>query len=134
MYKKNHTVIGVELLDYPSSLGRSYEAGHYLYGCSVCEYLKHKYKEPQDIHYILSKKANEKMYNEICLQSTHCGPIIEKFLKGEYIAKYDGGTGSDDIQIEIIDNQYVVFEGKHRVCMAKRFGIKEIPVLLSFNE
>ncbi len=134
MYKKIETVIKTELLDYPSSLGRSYDARNYLHGCCICEYLKEQYNEPQNIYYILTKTANEKMYNDICLQSTHCGPIIKKFLEGEYKAKYDGGIGNDDIQVEIIDNEYVVFEGKHRICIAKRFGIEAIPVVLSYDD
>lgn len=131
MKEKVHTMIDTELLDYPLKLGRAYEARHYLHGCAICEYFKDEFKEPQDIRFILTETAKEKKFNDICLQSTHCGPIIKKLLNGEYIANYDGGAGTDDIQIGVIGGEYVIFEGKHRVCMVKRFGLKKVPVVLS---
>jgi len=122
-----------ELLDYPSVLGDSTRK-KYLHGCIVCQRFRELgiAEEPQDIYAILTATAkNKETYNELCLESTFCAPLIQKFQNRTYKAKYDGGDGDDDISVSIINGEYYVDEGKHRVCIAKRFEIKEIPVIFT---
>jgi hypothetical protein len=122
-----------ELLDYPCVLGDSTRK-KYLHGCIICQRFRECgiHEEPQNIYNILTTTAKDKeTYNKWCLESTFCAPLIQKFLNGTYKAKYDGGDGDDDISVFKMDGKYCVDEGKHRVCIAKRFDIKEIPVVFT---
>lgn len=68
-----------------------------------------------------------------CKESQNCGYIIEKMLNNEYKGLWEGGSGKDDISIELEEDKYSLDEGKHRVCMAKRFDIADIPVEITEN-
>jgi len=122
-------VINPDIVEYPSVLGGNNTG--YLHGCAICQFFFNKgwSDEPQDIYSILSSTSNKTEFNQLCLNSTHCAPIIEKFLNGTYKAKYDGGNGADDIYVWNNGDAIVAVEGKHRICIAKRFKIKEIPVI-----
>lgn len=67
---------------------------------------------------------------DYCYNSSHCGEIIKKMKQGKYEAKFETNNDmyDDDIKVEFRDGKYRLNEGKHRVCMAKRFDIKSIPV------
>lgn len=70
---------------------------------------------------------NEKLLAK-CKKSKNCGYIIDKMINNNYKGKWEGGEGWDDISVELNRGKYRLYEGKHRVCMAKRFNIDVIPV------
>lgn len=78
---------------------------------------------PLSVSQMLSYTATKKEYLDICRSSKHCGPIIEKLLNNQYRIDYPEG---DQIQLGKEDGYYRAYEGKHRICMAKRFNIPYI--------
>lgn len=85
---------------------------------------------------ILEMTSGSERAKKLCEGSnTRCRLATKKLLKGTYKALYEGGTGDDDITVYYDEETgtYEAGEGKHRVCAAKRFGIKTIPVVLKIN-
>lgn len=85
---------------------------------------------------ILEMTSSSKRAKELCeMDNSECRSAMEKLRNGTYKALYDGGNGNDDITIYYDEETgtYEAGEGKHRVCAAKRFGIKTIPVVLKIN-
>lgn len=72
----------------------------------ICEFLEQSAKDP-------------KMLN-ICLKS-RCGEFYRYFQRGD-----TPFMESDPIYLEEYGGKYWVSEGKHRVCLAKRMGVKTI--------
>ena len=70
--------------------------------------------------------------SNMCLRSKPCGEIIEKMKEGKYEANFEiQDEWRDDIQVQYEDGRYWLSEGKHRVCIAKRFKIDRIPVKIT---
>jgi len=131
MYK--NIIIKTDLLPIPSSLGNNGDADirEIKHGCSLCQYfLDNGHKEPLNIKHIISSTSSDEFYIEICKSSVHCMKLLNKFQSGTYKLISDGGDGKDDILIGFDGDEYFIYEGKHRVCVAKRFNIRTLPVLL----
>lgn len=127
-YKKR---ISPKILPYPDTLGRG--AGR----CVVwnifqtlgllesgCESAYEFYTLSQ----LLDMTSNNNNLLNKCKESRNCGYIIDKMINNEYKGKWEGGNGCDDISVGFEEGKYRLYEGKHRVCMAKRFNITTIPV------
>lgn len=129
------TYLNPTLLPYPSSLGGGAS------GCAIWSLFQKldMVNTYSNTYEILSVRKmfeitshNPKML-EICKKSNPCGPIIKKMQEGDY--KIGSECGCDDIKAEVVDGtKYYAHEGKHRTCIAKRFNIKEIPILLTHSE
>ena len=131
MYK--NIIIETDLLPFPNSLGNNGDSDirGIKHGCSLCQHFLDKgWKEPLNIKHITSSTSSNEFYLEICKGSVHCMKLLSKFQSGTYKSIADGGDGKDDITIGFNDGEYWIYEGKHRVCVAKRFNIKTLPVLL----
>ena len=140
MSERTKIMIATEQLPYPDSLGNNgdLDIRSIAHGCSICQlFLENGAKEPLPFAHILRETSEIPEFLEICKSSKHCGKLLDKFKNGTYKALYQGGQGDDDILVVLRKKDvdiYDVIEGKHRVCVAKRFGIKEIPVLFSVVE
>lgn len=124
------TYISPEVLPFPYTMGGGasrcaiwdiYEKLGFAYGaayemCSTREFLENT--------------AQFKKLLGCCENSNHCGKLIRKLREGQYQALWQSGDGTDDIQIYFREGLYFLSEGKHRVCIAKRFGISQIPIVL----
>lgn len=77
---------------------------------------------------LLDMTSNNNNLLDICKKSSNCGYIIDKMINNEYKGKWEDGKGYDDITVDFEEGEYSLYEGKHRVCMAKRFDITTIPV------
>jgi len=75
----------------------------------------------EEIMEALTETAKESKYLDICMKSSRCSGFWEKFSTGE-----TPFFKEDPIQLLKYHDTYWVVEGKHRVCFAKRAGIKEI--------
>ncbi|MCX7748251.1 MAG: hypothetical protein N2645_15395 [Clostridia bacterium] len=61
---------------------------------------------------------------EECEKFKSCKYILEKFRNGTYVA--DEASGYDNIELEDFNGYFSPHEGKHRVCIAKRFKIPQV--------
>lgn len=131
MYKQIN--ISPELLPFPNSLGNNGDDDirGIKHGCAICQsFLDKGHCEPLPIAALLEETSKDEEMLDVCRASKHCMNLLEKFKSGTYMTKNDGGDGKDDITIGIMDGEYAIYEGKHRVCVAKRFKIDTIPVML----
>lgn len=72
-----------------------------------------------------ASSENSSLLNE-CSKFKRCRGLLDKFNNDTYIEEPDKTSFYDDIQLEEIDGFYIPHEGKHRVCIAKRFNIPMI--------
>lgn len=130
-YKKYHKRISPKLLPYPDTLGGG--AGRCVIWNifqtiglleSGCESVYEFYSLSQLLD---MTSANSELLDK-CKKSRNCGYIIRKMLNDEYKGKWENDNENDDITVQLKEGQYSLCEGKHRVCMAKRFEINNIPV------
>lgn len=132
MYK--NILVETDVLPFPNSLGNNGDSDirGIKHGCMLCQYFLdiEGHKEPLNIKQIISSTSSDEFYLEICKSSIHCMKLLNKFQSGTYKLIADGGDGKDDITIGFNDGEYYIYEGKHRVCVAKRFNIKTLPALL----
>ncbi len=133
-YIEKNTIIETDLLPFPNALGNNgdLDIKGIKHGCLLCQYLidYENYDQPLNIYSILSSTSSDEFYLDICKKSVHCMKLLNKFQSGTYKSLADGGDGKDDITIGLKRGDYTIYEGKHRVCVAKRFNVKTIPVIL----
>lgn len=72
----------------------------------------------------LTESANNPEFLEICLKSSRCSVFWKKFSQG--ITPF---MQYDPIYLHEYNGRYWVVEGKHRVCLAKRAGVKKLEAL-----
>ncbi len=112
-----------EILHYPDSLS---ENGYYF-----CPIIKlYKFLNPQYqsefkmIHDALSLSARYRLLLPFCLLSKKCRVLLPLLLKGH---KFDIAP----ILVVKVDNHYEPGgDGHHRICLAKRFNLSSIWVLI----
>ncbi|ERM91507.1 hypothetical protein O163_10050 [Caldanaerobacter subterraneus subsp. yonseiensis KB-1] len=75
----------------------------------------------EEIMEALTEAAETPEYLDICMKSSHCSGFWKKFSVGE-----TPFFKEDPVQLLKYQDVYWVVEGKHRVCFAKRTGVKEI--------
>ncbi|MEB2280216.1 hypothetical protein LAV73_09435 [Lysinibacillus xylanilyticus] len=130
-YIEENLYIDTKELPYPNSLGGGPNRCDIWGIFSRLKLLDYR----DDLYNILDNKrmfelssCNDRLL-EVCINSKHCGKIIKKMKEGKYKAKFevDNNYYDDDISVELQDGTYRLNEGKHRVCMAKRFNIERIP-------
>ncbi|QGG46322.1 hypothetical protein [Heliorestis convoluta] len=131
-YRTENKFLDPKYLPYPDTLGKGPGRCVIWSIFSVLGLLDHG-------HEVYSIFSHRKMFEvtsysdrllNACLNSQHCGEIIKKMQKGKYKAKFETKDENfdDDIQVSYENGRYMLSEGKHRVCMAKRFNINSIPV------
>ena len=108
------TVNVEDIAEFPTELG------------SRCLLLQHLgldayYNTEEEILDALTRSAGDPEYMKICLESSRCHAFWDKFEKG--ITPYND---KDPIRLTEHEGKYWVCEGKHRVCMAKRAGIRSV--------
>lgn len=75
----------------------------------------------EEIIDFLKESAKDSGLLSFCCESSRCGAFHEAFMKAE-----TPFTRRDPIRLLEYDGKYWVYEGKHRVCMAIRSGVKYI--------
>ncbi|MBZ4647151.1 MAG: hypothetical protein JG777_2640 [Clostridia bacterium] len=64
---------------------------------------------------------------DVCENYSRCRGLLDKFRNGTYeIDSSKNVYYYDDIELEEYKGYFIPCEGKHRVCIAKRFGIPQI--------
>ncbi|MEZ0536024.1 hypothetical protein ACAG39_02105 [Caldicellulosiruptoraceae bacterium PP1] len=104
-----------KIKEYPTRLG------------SKCLLLKKLGYDPysdteEEIMDVLIKTEKDKNYLNICKESSRCSAFYKEFSQGNIEPYFE----RDPIYLERFENNYWVIEGKHRICLAKRAGIKKI--------
>lgn len=134
-------IVNVEDIDYPTSLGSGNEVSKEISklkcGCEVIEQLvsekrvkeKDLYFDEELIYKIISTVHEEQRFC-LCQKSEFCSKMAQAMRTGEYVLRVDkepiiigppvGNFGNP--------NKWMPCEGKHRVCIAKQFGIDKLPV------
>ena len=109
------TIPVADIAEYPTDLGRHCLL---LTTLGVCTYTETE----EEIMQHLELTAKNLACLDICKKDSRCGKVYQKFMEGDkspFAAK-------DPIKLIEYNGKYRVSEGKHRVCLAKRAGIKEI--------
>ena len=126
-------------LPYPNTLGKG--AGK----CVIWSIFSNLnlYSTSYNLYSVMSAKdmfemssQNEKLL-QCCCRSWLCGPIISKMKEGRYEAKFENQSENDyrdDIFVSCRNGKYSLYEGKHRVCIAKRLNIELVPAIVEVYE
>jgi len=113
------TVNVSDIIEYPTALGRR---------CAMLDaYGIDSYSDNEEtITVALLESAANPDNLDICRTKCGCSAFYNAFLRGEtpFMEK-------DSIRLSEWGGKYVVTEGKHRVCMAKRMGVKTILALVA---
>lgn len=130
-YKNYYDRISPKLLPYPDTLGGGggrcviwsifQDIGLLEVGCESAY-------EFYSLSQLLDMTSTNSKLLDKCKESRNCGYIIRKMLNDEYKGTWENNNKNDDITVQLEEGKYSLCEGKHRVCMAKRFGINNIPV------
>jgi hypothetical protein len=122
--------INLKDIDYPILLGTTPNLCS-PYGCAIYSYFYQNDITPVWVDNIsindMLKNHQTHKFNKMCLKSEHCGPIIKNMLEGSYKDYVNNDPNDIDEEIRVKKAQegsqfkYEVVEGKHRICMAKRF-------------
>lgn len=114
MAGQKQTVCVEDIVEYPTELGSR---------CMLLQYLglNAHWNTQEELLKALTESAQNTELLETCKQSSRCQAFWEKYQKGE-----TPFLDCDPIRLYEYDGKYWVSEGKHRVCMAKRTGVKNI--------
>ncbi|MEZ0536014.1 hypothetical protein ACAG39_02055 [Caldicellulosiruptoraceae bacterium PP1] len=79
----------------------------------------------EEIIEVLNETASQPKYLDICLKYSRCQYFWKEYQKGDtpYFER-------DSIIVDEYMGKYWAYEGKHRICLAKRAGIKEIKAVV----
>ncbi|WP_425806354.1 hypothetical protein ACHOLT_05600 [Desulfitobacterium sp. Sab5] len=77
---------------------------------------------------ILTVTASDERFLDICRSFKHCKELIEKMATNTYDINY---PDYEQIHVTEYDGIYIAGEGKHRTCIAKRFGIPKIYAIVT---
>ncbi|ABO49430.1 hypothetical protein Dred_0894 [Desulforamulus reducens MI-1] len=103
-----------KIVEYPTTFGSP--GCHLLDQLGICFYTN----TVEKIMYTIQSSATDPEKLSIC-KSGYCGKLLDAFKPG-----HTPGNHHDPITLSEYNGKYWVGEGKHRVCIAKRFGIKTI--------
>lgn len=87
--------------------------------------------EPQyeimDIRDMLESSSHNAGLLEVCENYDRCRKLLNKFRNGTYVTDLsESNSGYDDIKLTEYNGYFIPEEGKHRVCMTKRFDIPKV--------
>jgi hypothetical protein len=69
----------------------------------------------------LEGSARDSACLNICMESSHCSAFFQAYTQG--VTPF---TEKEPIKLNEFNGRYWAAEGKHRICAAKRYGVKEV--------
>lgn len=124
--KSKGMFIDTDKILYPSSMGGGAN------GCIIWNIFqildlmstfKYDYKV-YDVESMLEGSSYNERLLELCSKSENCGSLLKKFRNNTYdISEL---TLHDNIELLEYKGYYIPIEGKHRVCLVKRFKIPKV--------
>ena len=132
--KTKNEYVATERLPYPSLLGGGCEMWNIFTDVGLttfrdfCE-VAYKPLSYEQVLQITSK--NELLNNTIC-RNGRCASFIKKMLDGTFTPIYEDQDRLNAIRISDNNGKVSLSEGKHRICAAKRFGVKKIPATVTY--
>lgn len=124
--------IDTKLLPYPSMLGGGCWMWRLFEKIDLLQSSTHSLYCPLTEAQVLKVTENCKLLNKKICRESRCEEFINKMLDGTFVPIYEDEDSYNAISMECIDDKIRLYEGKHRVCAAKRFGLKEIPATVYY--
>lgn len=125
--------VKVDEIDFPKTLGGGNEVSEEIsslaYGCKVInDLINEKVVTEEELWF-----DNMLVYRIIsCANKEQCSEWCKNMAKIMKSGQYTEEKEEEPIKIfkEANNELYIPGEGKHRVCCAKKFGVKTIPVII----
>ena len=127
-----NTYIDTKLLPYPSMLGGGCWMWRLFEKIDLLQSSTHSLYCPLTEAQVLKVTENCKVLNEKICRQSRCERFIKKMMEGTFVPIYEDEDFENAISMECIDGKFRLYEGKHRVCAAKRFKLKQIPATIYY--
>ena len=127
-----NTYIDTKVLPFPSTLGGGCRMWRLFEKIDLLRWSSNSLYCPLTVSQTLKVTSNSQLLNEKICRESRCEEFIKKMMGGTFVPIYDDEDSYNAISMQCIDDKIRLCEGKHRVCAAKRFGLKEIPATVYY--